>query len=97
MSEKRATRIIKKTGHVILKEKSLTKTIIFMINNICITENSKEKHMLSIIFHLRTNDVKVPLEMHRKKNIIPKTDNTKLHKIWLKLCNFVKNDLIKNV
>jgi hypothetical protein len=47
------------------------------------------------MFHLRTNDVKVPLR--NAWIIIPKTDNTTLHKIWLKLCNCVHNDLIKNV
>jgi hypothetical protein len=50
--------------------------------------------MLSHTFHLRTNDVKAPLETQGKYIIIPKTDNT-LHKIWLKLCNFLDNNLIK--
>jgi hypothetical protein len=48
--EKRATRIIKKTGHnvILKKKKSLTK--IFNLDDelkikICVTENNKEKHI----------------------------------------------------
>jgi hypothetical protein len=57
--EKRATKIIKKSGHNVIskKKKYLTKTFNFddkLKINICATENNKEKHMLSHIFILRT-------------------------------------------
>jgi hypothetical protein len=87
--EKCATRIIKKTGHniIFLKKKFLTKTFTCNFDdklkiNICITENNKEKQMLSHIFHLRTNDVTVA--PRNTWIIIPKTDNTTHHKIRLK-------------
>jgi hypothetical protein len=61
--EKCATRIIKKSEHnIILKDNSQSKTFNFddkLKIIICVTDNIREKHMLSHIFHLRKNDVKV--------------------------------------